>query len=72
MIYCYFCFSWSLIKLFVDKIVYDYPRLQTNTIEHQTRMLERMLAEGKGRIHGYSSEWDYEKVTGNQNRLFLA
>lgn len=24
-------------------------------------MLERMLAEGKGRIHGYSSEWDYEK-----------
>lgn len=41
--------------------VYDYPRLETSSLEHQTRMLERILAQGQGRVHGVSSEWDYEK-----------
>jgi len=30
-------------------------------LEHQTRVLERMLAQGVGRVHGVASEWDYEK-----------
>ncbi len=42
-------------------IVYDYPRKETSSLEHQARMLERMLSQGVGRVHGVASEWDYEK-----------
>lgn len=29
--------------------------------EHQVRMLERMIAEGHGRVNGPAANWDYEK-----------
>ena len=47
---------------FKNKIkVYDYPRPVTNSLEHQARVAERMIAEGQGKIYGISSKWDYEK-----------
>jgi len=30
-------------------------------------MLERMIGEGLGRVHGFSSEWDYEKGDWKKN-----
>jgi hypothetical protein len=29
-------------------------------LEHQTRIMERMIAEGQGRVQGLASNWDYE------------
>ena len=46
---------------FFSKTIYNYPQPKTFTLEHQYGMLERMIAEGQGRVHGVSSEWDYEK-----------
>lgn len=31
------------------------------SVEHQTRVLERMIREGVGRVEHASSKWDYEK-----------
>lgn len=45
---------------FVRRLIYNYPRPATHAIEHQHRMLERMIAQGVGKVHGVSSEWDYE------------
>jgi hypothetical protein len=50
-----------LIQKFFYLKVYNYPRLETSSNEHQYRMLERMIAEGQGKISGVASEWDYEK-----------
>ena len=47
--------------------VYNYPGLENSSLEHQNRMLERMIAEGVGRVHGVSSEWDYEKGDWKKN-----
>merc|ERR1712127_27265 len=49
------------IYLGVRSIIYDYPRPVTNSLEHQARVAERMIAEGQGKIYGISSKWDYEK-----------
>jgi cytochrome c oxidase subunit 4 len=46
---------------FLRKLIYNYPRKETNSPEHQVKMLERMIGMGVGRVHGVSSEWDYEK-----------
>jgi len=43
------------------KLAYNYPGLDSSSLEHQNRMLERMLALGVGRVHGIASQWDYEK-----------
>lgn len=45
----------------LTKLIYDYPRKKTSSLEHQDRMLEKMIAQGQGKIHGVSSGWDYEK-----------
>lgn len=37
--------------------------METSSNEHQARMLERMIAQGVGRVQGVSSKWDYEKGT---------
>jgi cytochrome c oxidase subunit 4 len=45
----------------LTKLIYDYPRKETSSLEHQNRMLERMIAQGQGKVHGVSAGWDYEK-----------
>jgi len=52
---------------FTRNLIYNYPRPATNSIEHQTRMLERQIAMGVGKVHGVSSEWDYEKGDWKKN-----
>jgi hypothetical protein len=59
--YYSFDFDVILIQKFFYLKVYNYPRLETSSNEHQYRMLERMIAEGQGKILGAASEWDYEK-----------
>lgn len=41
--------------------------LESSSLEHQYRMLERMIAMGVGRVHGIGSEWDYEKGDWKKN-----
>jgi len=52
---------------FFSNQVYNYPGLPTSSMEHQTRVLERMIGMGVGRVHGVSSEWDYEKGDWKKN-----
>jgi cytochrome c oxidase subunit 4 len=52
---------------FVRSLIYAYPRPESNSLEHQNKMLERMIATGVGRVHGVSSEWDYEKGDWKKN-----
>lgn len=47
--------------------VYNYPKPKSASHEHQARMLERMIAEGQGKITGVSAEWDYEKGDWKKN-----
>ncbi|RNA21408.1 cytochrome c oxidase subunit 4 isoform mitochondrial-like [Brachionus plicatilis] len=47
---------------FFTKAIYPV-KLETSSNEHQARMLERMIAQGVGRVHGVSSKWDYETGT---------
>jgi hypothetical protein len=30
------------------------------TEEYKVQMLERMIAQGQGKVSGYASKWDYE------------
>jgi len=52
---------------FFTKSIYNTPKLETSSAEHQARMLERMIAEGVGRVEGVSSKWDYETGTWKKN-----
>jgi len=49
------------LYIYVRGLIYAYPQPMTNSLEHQARMAERMIAEGQGKIYGISSHWDYEK-----------
>ena len=55
------------VYYYVSKNIYDYPRPPSASHEHQARMLERMIAEGQGRVHGVSAKWDYEKGDWKKN-----
>jgi len=45
----------------VKRTVIWYSTIDTTTDEYKTRMWERWIAEGLGKVEGISSHWDYEK-----------
>jgi len=52
----------------VRRIVIWYPTIDTTTDEYKTRMLERWIAEGVGKVEGIASHWDYETGDWKKNK----
>jgi len=52
-------FSYLFITM-TKRLVIWYSTIDTTTDEYKTRMLERWIAEGMGKVEGIASHWDYE------------